>query len=432
VELTELMGKVERLYGGIRVGFGVERSAMRVAGRVAVAITAGAMAWGAAQAQDGPPIAGNTVQFGMPQVNQQRALATVTGRVTCSDTQRAARFATVTLIGADQTADNNQGRGGFGFGRRVTARTDMDGNFAVQAEPGDYYITAAAMGYASPVAEAASRLRSGSTAADLLASLPAIHVAEAGGATANIALDRGAVIQGKLQWDDGTPATGVNVSVQPTTQSAAQPNDLTRIVSQLGGGFGGGLGGFQTSDDRGVFRITGLAPGSYWVRATMMTPAAEPGTGTVQRVSSIVMYAPGKVRQSDAQVVTLKSGEERDDVQFVLDLSTLHSVSGHVGSTDQNNIAAGVVRLTDSQDSSLTRMAMIQPDGNFVVQWVPAGNYTLAVSNASNVPSQGFGRRQQSDSSSSTSYAPFQESLTVTDTDLSGVGVTLTPATGSQ
>jgi hypothetical protein len=108
-------------------------------------------------------------------------------------------------------------------------------------------------------------------------------------------------------------------------------------------------------------------------------------------------------------------------------------VSGHVGSTDQNNIAAGVVRLTDSQDSSLTRMAMIQPDGSFVVQWVPAGNYTLAVSNASNVPSQGFGRRQQqSDSSSSTSYAPFQESLTVTDTDLSGVGVTLTPATGSQ
>jgi hypothetical protein len=354
-------------------------------------------------------------------------MATVTGRVTCSDTQRAARFATVTLIGADQV--QSQGNNGGGFGRRVTARTDMDGNFAVQAEPGDYYVTATAMGYASPVAEVAARLQSGATAADLLASLPEVHVAESGGATANITLDRGAVIQGRLQWDDGTPATGVNVSVQSTAQSTNQPSDLTRVVSQLGGGFGGGLGGFQSSDDRGVFRVTGLAPGSYWVRATMMTPSADPGAGGPQRMSSIVMYAPGKVRRTDAQVVMLKSGEERDDLQFVLDLSSLHTVSGHVGSTDQGNIEAGTVRLTDSQDSSLTRMAMIQADGSFVVQWVPAGTYTLAVSNASNVPSQGFGRRQQSDSGSSTSYAPFQESLTVTDTDVSGVGVTLTPAT---
>ena len=149
------------------------------------------------------------------------------------------------------------------------------------------------------------------------------------------------MIQGKLQWDDGTPAAGVNVSVQSTNSAAGGPTDLTRVVSQLGGGFGGGLGGFQTSDDRGVFRITGLAPGSYWVRATMMTPAADPGSGMGQRMSSIVMYAPGKVRQSEAQVIALKSGEERDDLQFVLDLSTLHSVSGHVGATDRRILRRG-------------------------------------------------------------------------------------------
>jgi hypothetical protein len=308
----------------------------------------------------------------------------------------------------------------------------MDGNYTVQTEPGDYYVTASAMGYASPVAEVAARLRSGASAADLLATLPQVHVAEAGGGTANITLDRGGVIQGKLQWDDGTAAAGVNVSVQSTTSAAGGATDLTRVVSQLGGGFGGGFGGFQMSDDRGMFRVTGLAPGSYWVRATMMTPAADPGAGGPQRMSSVVMYAPGKVRRSDAETVTLKSGEERDDLQFVLDLSALHSVSGHVGATDQGNIAAGMVRLTDTQDSSLTRMGMIQPDGSFVVQWVPAGTYTLAVSNASNMPSPGFGRRGQNTNTGATSYAPFQESLTVTDTDVSGVGVTLTPGAGSQ
>jgi hypothetical protein len=395
---------------------------------VAAGLAAGAGAQGGSAPQ---AITGNSVQFGAGQVNQQRVLATVTGRVTCSDTQRAARFAVVTLIGAAEAAQSEGNGGGFGFGRRVTARTDIDGNFAVQAEPGDYYVTASAIGYASPVAEMAARLRSGSTAADLLAALPEIHVAEGGGGTANIALDRGGVIAGKLQWDDGTPAAGVNVSVQSTAQATAPASDLTRVVSQLGGGFGGGLGGFQTSDDRGYFRVTGLAPGSYWVRATVMTPSAEPGVGSMQRMSSIVMYAPGKVRRSDAQVVTLKSGEERDDVQFVMDLGALHTVSGHVGATDEGTIAAGVVRLTDTQDSSLSRMAMIEPDGNFVVQWVPAGTYTLSVTNASNVAQAGFGRRGQNQSGG-TSYAPFEETMTVTDTDVTGVGVTLTPATGSQ
>jgi hypothetical protein len=279
------------------------------------------------------------------------------------------------------------------------------------------------------VAEAAARLRAGASAADLLASLQEIHVGEAGGATANISLDRGAVIAGKMQWDDGSPAAGVNVSVQSSAQANAPANDLTRVVSMLGGGFGGGLGGFQMSDDRGYFRMVGLAPGSYWVRATVMTPSAEQGGAAVQRVSSIVMYAPGKLRRSDAQVVTLKSGEERDDLQFTLDLSALHTVSGHVSATDSGAIAGGVVRLTDSQDSSLSRMAMIQPDGSFMVQWVPAGNYTLQVSNASNMPSASLGRRGQNPGGSATMYAPFQESLTVTDSDVSGVGVTLTAAT---
>ncbi|HZZ38588.1 MAG TPA: hypothetical protein VFE06_05610 [Acidobacteriaceae bacterium] len=418
---------------------------MRVAVRMAAAGWAGLLACGVAGAQDlvSPPpapqvITGNTVQFGGPQVNQQRVLATVTGKVMCSDTQRAARFATVTLIGTQEVTEAGQGRtsmgNAFGFGRRVQARTDIEGNFTVQAEPGDYYVVASVVGYASPAAEIAASMGSGASPADLLARLPQVHVAEAGGGTANVMLDRGGVVQGKVQWDDGSPAAGVNMSVQTTGSTTSYSTDMVRTVSQLGGAFGGGFGGFQTTDDRGVFRITGLPPGSYWVRAVIMTPSAEPGTGMVQRMASIILYAPGKVRRTDAQVIALKPGEERDDVQFTVDMSTLHTVSGHVGGTDQGSIATGVVRLTDQQDSSLTRMAMVDPDGSFVVQWVPAGTYTLAVTNASDVPRPTFsgGRRGQQQASAGTSYAPFQESLTVADTDVAGVGVTLTPATGSQ
>ena len=124
-------------------------------------------------------VAGPTVQFGMPQVNQQRD-ATTTGRVTCSDTQRAARFATVTLSGP--TGPRRQGVVAVASG---LAAADRANGFGWQlygaAAPGDYYVTATPTGYVSLVAEAAARLRSGASAADPLATLSQAHVAEAAG-----------------------------------------------------------------------------------------------------------------------------------------------------------------------------------------------------------------------------------------------------------
>jgi hypothetical protein len=60
---------------------------------------------------------------------------------------------------------------------------------------------------------------------------------------------------------------------------------------------------------------------------------------------------------------------------------------------------------------------------------VPAGSYTLAVSNASSAPSLGFSgmRGQPTSSSSAIRYQSAQETMTVTDSDVSGVTVSLTP-----
>jgi hypothetical protein len=163
----------------------------------------------------------------------------------------------------------------------------------------------------------------------------------------------------------------------------------------------------------------------------MMTPSAEPSRGGFgERLSSIALYAPGKVRRSDAQMITLKAGEERDDVAFTIDLNALHTVSGHVSATgDGGTVASGTVRLTDSADSTLTRMAQIQPDGSFVVQWVPAGTYTLSVTNASSSPGFGYsgGRGQATSDGSAERFQQFQEPLTVSDSDVTGVGVSLAP-----
>lgn len=402
-----------------------------------VTLLAGSVAVLPARAQR-PAGAYDTAEPMQQQQQESRTTALVTGKVMCSDTQRPARFATVMLIGTDQVNNNGNQRGGFG--RRLNGRTDLDGNFAMQAEPGDYYVVAMDAGYASLVAETAARLPSGATSADLLRALPQVHVAEGAGGSVNVTIDRGGVIAGKLQWDDGSPATGVNVNAMPASSSSPgipgdgnAMSDLMRVEGQLGGGFGGG---FQNTDDRGNFRISGLAPGTYVLRATVMTPSSDtPRRGMGEAMTAVTFFAPGKVRRSEAQEIALKSGEERDDVLFPLNLAGLHTVSGHVGADSGERVASGMVRLADTQDGAFFRQASVGPDGSFTVQWVPPGSYTLSVSSASNLPPPQFGPRGQrnndNDNSGRVSFQTFQESVTVTDSDLSGLGISLKAVTAS-
>jgi hypothetical protein len=358
-------------------------------------------------------------------------MGAVTGRILCGDTQRPARFAEV-LLTAVPTGTDNEGRGRGGRG--ANARTDLDGIFVAPNVPvGDYYATASATGYISQQALLMSALRPGADPQAALASLPVVHVSASTTATVNLTLDRGAVISGKLLWDDGSAATGVQVSA--VTQAAP-----TLTGGRGGGGadfagaFGFGGGGFgSATDDRGQFRLMGLAPGVYVLRATVVAPVAGAAAGGFARNVGITLYAPGKVRKTDAAAITLAAGEERGDVAFQVDLRSLHKVSGHVSAVSGGvSIGSGTVRLTDSQDSSLTRTGQIASDGSYVLSYVPAGTYTLSVPNAGRAGANGgFGGRGRGQSGSTTpvvSYQPFTETLTVADGDVAGVNVELTPA----
>ena len=341
----------------------------------------------------------------------------VTGRVICSDTQHAARFANVMLIPVEEVS--NPGRDGGG--RRSGARTDLDGMFtAANVQPGDYYVSASSTGYVSDGALVAA---SGGDQASALAKLPTVHVAASSVSTVNVSLERGGVIAGRIQWDDGSPAAGVQVNAVAAVNNG---QDLGRMY----GFFGGPGGNFAQTDDRGQFRLNGLAPGTYLVRANVQTPVPGDalGRGFGGRQMNVGMYAPGKVRRMDAQTVVLHAGEERDDVNVVMDLNALHRVTGRVGAT-AGTVASGTVRLTDSQDSTLTRSAQINSDGSYTLMYVPAGNYQLAVPFASSTPGQSGRTRGGDGQTNGTSFQPFQQAVNVTDGDLTGVNVTLTPAT---
>lgn len=349
----------------------------------------------------------------------------VSGRVICVDTQRPARFTQVTLLPAE-TGDRGGGRG-----RRLSARTDLDGNFTVANVPvGDYYLAGALIGYVNPTNLIEAALSAGTDPEAAAPGTPLVHVSN-GGATAALSLQRGGTVAGSVQWDDGSPAVGVQIVAQlaPTTGTATStsvsslPSNGARPVN-----FGQGFGAAQT-DDRGRYRLSGLAPGSYLVRAGVQVPV--PTRGEVRALGgtfSLFIYAPDKLRRTDAAPVTIAAAEEHPDLNIVMALAGLHSVSGSVGSSNAP-VRSGTVSLTDQTDSNLNRSAFIAADGSFVLVDVPPGNYSLAVNASSQAPTGAT--RGEVAVSAGVRFQPLQESLTVADSDVTALTLNVNAATGT-
>ncbi len=347
----------------------------------------------------------------------------VVGRVVCADTQRAARFAQVMLVPA------SSGVSDYDRGRTAIGRTDLDGRFAIDnVPPGDYYVTGEMTGYINEASAVRIALSQGGDALNAIAAVPRIGVG-AGGATVQLSLQRGGIVAGTVQWDDGSPAAGVQVNVQPASGTGIDSS------IQSGGGRPGGLAGVGTggqTDGRGRFRRSGGPAGRDVLRASVQSPMPQgPGTegGRFQRLMSLNVYAPNKLRKTEATVINLGAGEERADVNVVLGLTGMHTVSGQVSSSSAA-VRSGSVQLTDQTDSTLNRRGTIAADGSFLVPYVPPGTYTLRVTASAQAANNGRGGGPNA-SDNATRFQPMQESVTVTDSDLTGVSVTVNPATSS-
>ena len=352
---------------------------------------------------------------------------TVTGRVLCGDTQRPARFAQVYLL---PTARDTGGDDLGGRGRRLSARTDLEGNFTVaNVPPGDYYVTGAFIGYVNLRNNIQSALSAVTDPAVAAPGVPVVHVSVGGGSTA-LTLQRGGVIAGTVQWDDGSPAGGIQVTAQlapATGVSSDEASQVAAIGGNRGPNFGGGSGSAQ-SDDRGHYRLTGLAPGVYLVRASLQVPVPVRGDERAfTRIFNLFVYSPDRMRRTDAAAVTIAAAEEHGDVGIVMRLAGLHSVSGTVSSTGAA-VRSGSVNLTDQTDATLNRAGYIAADGSFTVVDVPPGNYSLSVNASAQAPASGYRGGGQPAGATSVRFQPLQESVTVADGDLTGLTLNVTPA----
>jgi len=144
-----------------------------------------------------------------------------------------------------------------------------------------------------------------------------------------------------------------------------------------------------TSDDRGHYRISGLAKGKYAVKAELPTNQMISGLGSGSSSlhsnfgDALVIYSGGVFREKDIKPIEVGAGEDVNGVDLVFPVDDLHLVSGTVtAKTDNHPLNSGWVNLKDPDTKATLRGTKIEEDGSFKFNYVPEGQYELVTSRA--------------------------------------------------
>lgn len=323
---------------------------------------------------------------------------TVTGLVVCTDSGRPARFATVQLLPAYDP--DNPGPRDAPVDLDENGSTGIDGRFKIEAvPPGEYYAFAMLDGYIDPtLAIDDSRLGTGASdrakLADEIAQwkdhLVKLTVAAQRTSDVSIAIDRGAEIDGTVNYDDGSAAIGVHFELLRKT---GQDHWVT-----VGGSGGDDSSQGAKSDGRGRYSIENLPEGEYRVCALL------PDLG--ENASPLFCYG-GGFRIGKAETVKVASGEDHAGVDITLPLDGLFTVGGSVtAGVDGHAPAQAMVHLLYQDDHEEARSAEIGKDGTFHFALIPAGAYVVQVTGAEDgVPAAGAAQSSANAASQSSTPA---------------------------
>jgi hypothetical protein len=227
--------------------------------------------------------------------------------------------------------------------------TDAQGNFIIhRLMPGRYRIDAQKTGVARSTAQTID-VAAGQFVTDV-----------------EVALQAGAVIAGRIFDAHGGSVSEVTVEAfrQQTGPDGQAP--VTRPDT-------------AQTNDRGEFRLEGLAEGSYLLLAAPLSPrpvAPPPAPALVLAPT----YYPGTPNKETAEVVTVVSGQALDHLQFSMLMLPAHEVSGVVVDEAGAPVAGVFVVLTaDSTTGGPGRPATEETDSNGAFRFggIVSGTYGL-------------------------------------------------------
>ncbi len=195
-----------------------------------------------------------------------------------------------------------------------------------------------------------------------------------------VKMERLGTIAGRITGENGAPIQGARIAVYRYANGNWSRSSSTGQTGQ----------GFFYADDRGEYRVFGVAPGPYVVSASypysqaLGDAAATPGMGYPTRFSG------GAIAPDKAAAVMVATGEmARADIR--LTRSAAYRVSGVV--QDSNGPLAGQacvgISPAGSPPSSLLLVGSIgrqDQGGGFTIDALAPGRYTLAASNCPDQP----------------------------------------------
>jgi hypothetical protein len=316
----------------------------------------------------------------------QRSTGTISGRIVTEDGQPLPR-ATITIVSAG--GDLSKMMSG-----RLALMTDANGEFeADRLDPAPYIIQVTAPGYqpAQPVNPVA----------------PEYHFV---GETVTVTMRKGGVITGKVTSATGEPVVGVPVSAASLAGPVQAPAGMSFNLSS-------GQLSQQQTDDRGVYRLYGLAPGKYVVSAGTGGFALSP-TPFLGRTPA---FYPAAATRGTATPILVHSGEEISGIDIQYRAERGHSISGKVAGLPQGdpmNAVKGMTmvllkRVNSDEVISMTVVMPMAGMDSYALNGVPNGEYEVLATQL------GLGAETQS--------AAAPRRVAVNGADLSGIDLTLSP-----
>jgi protocatechuate 3,4-dioxygenase beta subunit len=333
--------------------------------------------------------------------------AQISGRVVTGEataTPAPVRRVTMTLTG-DRTAV------------RAVAVTDDDGQFAFRNLPADRYSLSAAKASYLPWNYGSKRPGGSGTP---------IVLADGQRAAIAMTLTKGSVLTGTVRDERGAPIPGVTVAAlryAVSSQTGERELQAVTVGSQLlfAGYAADAFPGTAATDDRGVYRIFGLAPGDYIVSAAVrpaiagasnprartdihqvtradvqraqqlirdagalavVTTAAPAGPSDASRVNYASVYYPGAIAAVDATTITLGRSEERSGIDIVVRLVPTATLTGVVTQPNGEPVPNASLNLhgvgpSASGYGGFVRLARSGADGTFSIPGLDPGPYEL-------------------------------------------------------
>lgn len=245
--------------------------------------------------------------------------ATVRGRVVYEDTGRPVRYALVTLVGDKSDLYSNYSL--------KYVKTDENGEFVIKnVKAGTYlpYIKSEGILNRDSYNFSFRSMPKDKNPSDLYEKLTVSGLAEF---QINIAAKRGAAIGGRITYADGEAAVGVIVEVlKKTGETFSNSSSTYNSESSLGK---------MKTDDRGVYRISGLPEGIYLVRVI------EPISHNVNKAdyaynyrdnqgSILKTYFPTGDDSTKAKEIELLAGQEESSIDIAIPERQLFGIAGKI------------------------------------------------------------------------------------------------------